>query len=363
QDSVAYINENGGINGQQINLQSVDYGYEIPRAIAAYKKWQSSLKPVAILGWGTSDTEALVPFITKDKIVYMSASYSGHLTDPTGEAEHSDFAAPYNFFAGPTYSDACRAQASWAMEDWQASGEEGQPKWIHMGADHPYSNAPKAACSAWAEDLGFEVLPSITFSLSPSDFKSQCLSLKSSGANYAYLGNTAASTAALLKACETVGTEVQFVANVWGFDEDSVSATGAAADGFVFPAFADWQTDVPGMETVRAVSKMSDASGDKQRVLAYIRGVCSTFFLRDGMRIAAEQGEVTSDSIKAALETMEEHVPEELEGVCLPATWTATNHRGTVEVRLYQNHWNDGDFEFERLTTVELPRGEEFLGW
>src|SRR5699024_3855972 len=39
EDAVAYINQHGGINGTQINMPTVDYGYEIPRAIATYKKW------------------------------------------------------------------------------------------------------------------------------------------------------------------------------------------------------------------------------------------------------------------------------------------------------------------------------------
>src|SRR5699024_7171971 len=50
EDAVDYINANGGINGTQIKMPTVDYGYEIPRAIAAYKRWESSLQPVAIQG-------------------------------------------------------------------------------------------------------------------------------------------------------------------------------------------------------------------------------------------------------------------------------------------------------------------------
>lgn len=363
-DAVAYINNNGGIGGQMINMPSVDYGYEIPRAVAAYKKWQSGLHPVVIQGWGTSDTEALVPFVTRDKIVYMSASYSGHLTDPTGEAEHSEFAAPYNFFVGSTYSDACRAMASWAMKDWKSDDDNtGTPQWIHMGADHPYPNAPKAACTAWAEQLGFEVVPSITYSLVPADFKAQCLSLKNSGADYAYLGNTAASNVALMKACSIVNADVQFLTNFWGFTEVSAEAAGDTADGIVVPAFTVWGADVPGMETVRAVSKMSDPKGDKYRVLPYMRGVCSVFFMRDAMRMAAENGDITSQSIKAVFEGMSEHIPAELEGVCLPATWTPTSHRAVTTVRLYQNDWEDGSFEFKRISVVDLPRGEQYLGW
>ncbi len=364
EDAIAYINENGGINGKLINKDTVDYGYETPRAIATFKRWQAGLQPVMIQGWGTSDTEALVPFVTRNELVYMSASYSGHLTDPTGEAEHSPYATPYNFFYGPSYSDGCRGMAEWAKNDWQASGNEGQPKWVHMGANHPYPNAPKAACTDYAQTLGFDVLPTITYSLLPADFKAQCLSLRSAGADYAYLANTSGSNISLMKACQTVGVDVQFVTNVWGFDELAAPAADAAGDGVVFPVgAATWGSDAPGMATVREISKMSDASGDEARALHYMRGICSVYFMRDAMRMAEEQGEISSQSIKASLESMESHVPAELEGVCLPHTWTPTNHRGTTQVRIYQSHWNDGDFKFEHLSTVDLPRGEEYLGW
>ena len=38
-DTYAYVNKNGGINGAKVNLDTVDYGYQVPRAIAQYKKW------------------------------------------------------------------------------------------------------------------------------------------------------------------------------------------------------------------------------------------------------------------------------------------------------------------------------------
>lgn len=363
-DAVAYINANGGINGKEIDMPSEDYAYEIPRSVSHYKRWQSSLKPVVIQGWGTSDTEALTPFVTKDGVVFFSASYSGHLTDPTGEAPRSKTGTPYNFFVGATYSDACRAQASWAYEDWKSKGKEGKPKWVHMGANHPYPNAPKEACTAWAEDLGFDVQPAIVYPLAPADFKSQCLAIKDSGINYAYMGNTAASNVALIKSCKTVGADVQFVTNYWGFDEPSAEATGADGNGVVVPAMASWTTDAPGMTTVREVSKMSDPSGEKARALPYIRGVCSSFVMRDAMLLAEKNsGEITSKSIKDALETMTEHVPAELEGVCPPVTWTPKDHRATTQVTMYRNNWNNGDQKFELLAVEQLPRGEDFLGW
>src|SRR4029450_5445 len=104
-----------------------------------------------------------------------------------------------------------------------------------MGANHPYPNSPKAAGEAIATDLGFEVLPPIVFALTPGDYSAQCLSLKSSGANYAYLGNTAASNISVLKACKAAGVDVQFLGNVWGMDENAAKTGADAADGVGFP--------------------------------------------------------------------------------------------------------------------------------
>src|SRR5205823_825993 len=195
-DTYAWINKNGGVSGAKVNVDTVDYGYQVPRAIAQYKKWSGSDKVAAILGWGTADTEALTGFLAQDKIPDISASYAAALSDPTGAGGKAK-PAPYNFFYGPSYSDAVRGMLTWAAEDWKSKGKPGKPKFVHMGANHPYPNAPKAAGEAIAAELGFELLPPIVFALTPGDYSAQCLTLKSSGANYAYLGNIAGVCTAL----------------------------------------------------------------------------------------------------------------------------------------------------------------------
>ena len=233
-DAMAWVNQRGGVNKAKVNVDTVDYGYQVPRAVSQYKKWVGD-KVAAILGWGTADTEALTGFVAQDQIPYISASYAAALTDPTGQSNKAK-PAPYNFFYGPSYSDALRGMLTWAAQDWKSKGKPGQPKFVHMGANHPYPNAPKEAGEAIAKELGFEVLPPVQFALTPGDYTAQCLTLKNSGANYAYLGNTAGSNISVLKACKTAGMDVQFLGNVWGMDENAAKAAGDAADGVVFPA-------------------------------------------------------------------------------------------------------------------------------
>ncbi|MFW5835186.1 MAG: ABC transporter substrate-binding protein, partial [Pseudomonadota bacterium] len=120
-DAVAQINAEGGIDGRPIDLVTVDYGYDASEAVRLYERWRETLQPVAIQGWGTADTEALVDRVREDEVVFMSGSASGHLTDPTGRSPWTSEPAPYNFFYGPSYSDGCRALVQYAAEDWERS--------------------------------------------------------------------------------------------------------------------------------------------------------------------------------------------------------------------------------------------------
>jgi branched-chain amino acid transport system substrate-binding protein len=377
-DALAYINKKGGINGKILmNVDSKDYGYQVPRSISLYKGWTGRDAVVAIFGWGTADTEALISFVTKDQVPYISGSYAGALTDPVGKAEKTEKPAPYNFFYGPSYSDALRGLLQWAADDWKKKGKAGKPKYVHMGANHPYPNAPKAAGEEYAKELGFDVLPAIQFPLAPGDFTAQCLTLKQSGANYAYLGNTAGSNVSVLKACQTAGTDIQFLGNVWGMDENAAKAGGAAANGVVFPmrTGAVWGDNVPGMALLKEISKVSDPSGNEYRPIHYLAAVCTAYYMAEAIGTAAQKGTVTGPKIAEAFHVKKDWVPKGLEGVCRPSTWTAQDHRPTTEVEVYRavvsgptdgsvtELMQKGVIKLKKEAAINLPRKPEWLGW
>ncbi len=374
-DAVKWINAHGGVNGKSIDMETFDYSYEVPRAIAQYKKWTQA-GVLAIQGWGTGDTEAMVGFVAKDEMPYFSASYSAHLTDPQGKGPNTKKAAPYNFPMGPSYSDGVRALIQWAAADWKAKGGKGKPKFVHMGDNHPYPNAPKAAGEGYAAEMGFEVSQSIQYSLKPGDFKAQCLSLKDSGANYAFLANTAGSNISLLKSCATVGVDTQFMANIWGFDENAMKAAGKAADNVVWVmGAAAWTSDAPGMKLVHEIAKNADPNVTYQTV-HYMRGVCSAFYMKEAMEWADKNGGISGPNIKKGMYQKANWVPKGLEGVCPNGTWTESDHRGFVDVFVYRGKVKadapagasiaelmaDGTIGMEEVYKAQLPRKAEWLG-
>jgi branched-chain amino acid transport system substrate-binding protein len=353
-----WVNAHGGVNDKKIAYEAVDYGYKAPAAITIYKRWTSgSKKPALIFGYGTADTEALTGFTNDDKIPFLSHSFSAKLTDPEAKSGKVDRGTPYNFFHGPSYSDGCRAVVTWAMDDWKSKGQSGKPKFVFMGDNHPFPNSPKEACLAAAEELGFEMLPAIQYSLRPGDFKAQCLTLRESGAHYAYLANTGDGNVALLKSCATLDVKAKFLTNIWGYSEIVMNAVGEAANGVVMPLHVKpWGTDAPGMKLV------SDIAEGKPRSTYYIAAVCTIFYAKEAMEWADKNGGITGENVRKGLTQQKDWVPKGLEGMCAPATWTEDDHRSVVKVDVVEGVISNGKAGWKPLTTVDLGRDAKWWG-
>ncbi len=359
-DAVDYINSTGGIDGTKIEMETIDYAYKVPQAIANYKKWKSK-GMIALQGWGTGDTEALIGFVAKDEVPVWSASYSGHLTDPTGKNPRTKKPAPYNFFYGPSYTDACRALVQWAAGDAKEKGIS-DPKFVHTGDNHPYPNAPKEGCAEYAVELGLDVLPPVVVPLGPGDFKAQCLTIKESGANYAYVGNLGGSVISLLKSCKTVGADVTYMGNVWAGDHLTIKA--AEAQDYIFPtATPFWDAHADGMDLVYKIADMSGFAKDTKPTHHYIRGVCSAFYMKEAMEWAKANGGITGENIKQGMYANKSWTPKGLEGVCLPSTWSPEDHRGSTVVSINRGSFEDGAVNIERIAEMTLPRRDDWVGY
>src|SRR3970040_1382399 len=130
-----YVNDTGGINGKKIRLYLYDYGYRVPEAITTYKRFRDFDKVPAVLGWGTGDTEALSPTVNKDRMPYLSHSFSAHITAPKKTTD--------NFVYGTDYSSNARVC---------------KPRFVALyAAAVPYASAPIKAIKDQATLLGFEI--------------------------------------------------------------------------------------------------------------------------------------------------------------------------------------------------------------
>jgi len=336
-----YLNAKGGINGKKIEMAAFDYAYNKDKAINQYKKYKED-KVVAIQGWGTGDTEALAGFVSQDKIPYISASYSAHLTDPAK--------TPYNFFAMPDYSTMLRAGLKYIKDNWK---EKRAPKVVFIYPNHPYGIAPIKGGKEYAKELGFEVLGDENVDLKAIEANSQLLSVKNKGADFAWVGGTTNSTAVILKDAKKLELTTKFFVNIWGMDETTPKLAGGAEEGSLLMAGSVFYgDDVKGMPMIKELSKGQPV------VNSYIRGAISMMLLEEALKRAdsATKGKITSEAVKTALETLNEYDPMGLTPGKL--TFTPTDHRGSMTTNIYQ-------FEGGKLVkkgTITLPRKKEWIG-
>jgi len=359
-EAIRYVNDNGGVNGKKIKLYQFDYGYRVPEALTKYKLFKR-LKCVAVLGWGTGDTEALSPTVTKDKIPYVSASYSAHLTDPKK--------TPYNLFFATDYSSNARAAiTAWFNKKWPQHPDYGKRKPKFVCSYHhavPYCNAPIKAIKDQAEILGFEIGPDQNVTLFAIDAKSQVLAMKDYGADLVWHGNTTMSVAATVRDAYALGLKADHIVNNWGFDENLIRLAGKASEGVMGAAVcAFFGEDVPLMDQVVAYAKKYNPGvAIEKRMIRTVQGWGDVLILWEALKRADKAGDLSGEGIlKKGFETMKDF---EIGLGAPPVTYSAADHRVAGQVPIYEI--KDGKFQI--VEKVDLKGtwpdkwANEWLGW
>jgi branched-chain amino acid transport system substrate-binding protein len=343
-DAVQSINESGGINGKRIKLVEVDYGYKIPEAVAAYKRLTGDEKVIMINGWGTGDTEALKDFVNRDKIPYLSASFSGHLTDPSK--------TPYNFFVAPSYSDQLRSWLSWVKEDWK--GKSGNPKVAFFYGDNAYGKAPIEAGRRFCKENGIDLVDEEILPGAFQDATSQLLNMKKKEAQYAYINVTTTGVSTVLKDAKKLGLNTKFGSNPYGFSEALPLVAKDAAEGVtgVMP-HVPFGENVPGMKRLKDFHLKHHPNETADAL--YVRGWSYVLVWSEALKRADKDKALTGEGVKKALEGLRDF---DLGGLTSNVTYTPTDHRPSTKTPIYMVK----NGKLVKVAEYDMPRKPEWLG-
>ena len=360
EDAFKYINENGGVNGKPIKYTWFDYGYRIPEAITKYKLL-TRLGVVAIMGWGTGDTEALSPTVNKDQMPYVSASYSAHLTDPKK--------TPYNLFFSSDYSTNARAcLTAWFDKKWPTKKDYNKRK-PRMACSYmfasPYASAPIKAIKDQAALLGFEVGPDQDVSLFALDAKSQIMALKKFEPDVLWHGNTTMSVSATIRDAFALGLAADHIINNWGIDENLPRLAGEAAEGAMGATpCAFYGQQVKNMDIiVAAAKKYSPGVPQEKRLIRTVQAWGDALIIWESMKRAEKAGTLTGEAImKKGFETLANF---DIGLGAAPITFTPADHRPATGCLVQE--WKGG--KFQTVEAVDLKKRwpdkweKEWLGW
>ncbi len=343
-DGVQWVNDSGGINGKKVKLVDVDYAYKKDQAVAAYKRMKNDDKVILINGWGTGDTEALKEFINADKVPYISASFSAHLTDPAK--------TPYNFFVAPTYSDQLRAWLTWVKNDWKDKSRN--PRVAFFYGDNPYGKSPMEAGRRFAKEIGIDPVDEEILPGNLLDATSQLLNMKQKGADYAYINVTTTGVSIVLRDAKKLGLTTKFGSNPYGFSEALLVVAGDVAEGVtgVVP-------HVPFGERVKGMQRLVDYHkshhpNDTHDAM-YVRGWCYVLVWSEALKRADKAGSLNGPGVKAALETFKDF---DMGGLTGNITYTPTDHRPMTKTPIYQIQGG----KLVKIAEYDMPRKPEWLG-
>jgi len=341
-DAVQYFNERGGVNGKQLDVVSVEYGFQRPRAVAAYKKFVEDDKVLFVLGYGTPDTEALRPYITKDKIPYISGSYSGHLTDPRQ--------TPYNFPGGIDYTSQMRIFLNYVKETWKDTSRK--PRVAFIFADNAYGRAPIESGRLYAKEIGVDLVDEEIIPTVVTDVTSQLLTMKKKDPDFAYINTNTQWVPVVLKDSYKLGLKTKYVVNNYGIDERTPKLAGDAAEGVLgIQDVAYWGENVPGMKTLMEFHQKHHPNDT--HASPYMRGWLWVIMAVEAIK---RGGDVpTGESIKKALETLREF---DTWGLTPPFTYTNEDHRPTNRARLVMVK----DGKIVQIREVSVDRDMKWVG-
>jgi branched-chain amino acid transport system substrate-binding protein len=360
EEAIKYINDQGGVNGKRIKYTWFDYGYRIPEAITKYNLLKR-LGVLAIMGWGTGDTEALSPTVNKDQMPYVSASYSAHLTDPKK--------TPFNLFFSSDYSTNARAcLTAWFDKKWPTKSDYNKRKprlaCSYMFAS-PYASAPIKAIKDHAALLGFEVGDDQDVSLFALDTKSQIMAFKKFEPDVIWHGNTTMSVSATIRDAFALGLKADHIINNWGFDENLPRLAGEAAEGAIGATpCAFFGQPYKNMDIVVAsAKKFSPAVPQEKRLIRTVQAWGNALVLWEAMKRADKAGDLTGPGImKMGFRTLSNF---DIGLGASPITFTPTDHRPATGCLVQE--WKGG--KFQTVSHVDLKQrwpdkwAKDWLGW
>lgn len=325
--------EHGGIvetafGPVRVELVWTDDQYNPQVALTALRRFVSEENIVGVITWGTGANLALMDELNRSEVPALSASFHRGLLDPPGQ---------YNFFISTNYDNHMRVLIDYAVS--QHTGAN-PPRIAFSVHPSPYGRSPLEAGRAYAEQLGLPVVASQELPADVLDATGQILELRRAQAEYVFFQNVAQPVSVFLRDARRQGLRAQFLGIHYAGGEELLHLAGGNADGFITTsATVTWDTDVPGMEFVRALNARYHPN-TAVRPPHYTQGVVTAMVMVEAIRRAAAPD---GAAVKAALETLENF---DVGGVAPPITFGPDRHWGADSLYLYRLDANENRLVF-----------------
>ncbi|GAB4272072.1 MAG: ABC transporter substrate-binding protein [Deferrisomatales bacterium] len=295
-DALAWVNENGGVKGRQIEYIFEDSGYQVDKAVAVFKKILAEHKPPMFYGESTGLGKAIAPELNKTyKVLYGSTSFSSELADPKRY--------PYTFVSGPTYSDMFGVLLEYIAKN----PKGGKPTVAFFYSDTEFGKDPIPSARAKAKALGIEVVAEVVTKVGAVDVTSEVLELVKKKPQYViFQGFVLSPIPQVIRGVRDYGLDTSFMGTFWSMSQMIIDKLGEDAEGYmgINPYAYYYETDVPMVGQMRAFNEKHHPEVS-HRPNSYVQGWFTGLVFARCAEVCLEKGwEVTGDNLVQALESI-----------------------------------------------------------
>jgi branched-chain amino acid transport system substrate-binding protein len=313
-DSVAVINEEGGINGKKLKYVVEDGQYKFDVAMAAYHKIMANENPIVISAESTAQAKAIAPEMkNRYKMLCGNAGSSSELANTVMN--------PYSYITGPTYGDEFGILLKYIAK------EKRKAKVAFFYSDTEFGRDPIKFGRLMCRRLRLKLVAEEVVPLGAKDLKAQIMDLKAKNPDYViFHGFLYAPVPQVIKACRDLGMKCKFMAGFYGSSKWMLDKLGPLAEGYmvVSPYMWWWNEDVPTIKKIRdyTAQHYPDVTF---RDINYMRGFMSVLIVAECMRRADKAGNLTREGVAKALQTI-----KNFDSGGLSAPWSIWNNRFPV---------------------------------
>lgn len=331
EDYFAYLNAQGGVNSKKIELSMEDEKYDVATARNAYLKLRDE-GVIAILGWSTGASKALVPEVNVSKTCWFSASMDEGLINPV---------RAYNFIPGPTYTQQFNALLQYAAA--HPKQKEGKVKVAFIYNTSPFGMSALEAGTAKAAELGVELVAKEIVELNAADVTEQIEKIKTVNPDYIIIQETGAPTIKIINGCFKAGLKTTVMGTFYSGDESVIKASSEALKNgielIVTSVYSRWYEDnVPGMEKIKKY--VAEHRPELKEIpVTYTQGWIMANIYAEAMKKAGEN--LTKESFQKALESLDNF---DTGGLMYTVNFSPTDHIGANGVKILKAEPETGRF-------------------